>query len=184
MDSFTLIDGVVAVVIVLSALLAYSRGLVREVMAILGWIAAAILAFLFAPSVVPLVRQIPMVGDMLAGSCELSLIAAFGVVFALVLVLASLFTPLFSSLIHRSVLGGPDRALGFLFGIARGILLVAVAFFVYKTILSAQSIAMIDDSRSAKVFGSMIAGFEEDDPSAALGWMTSRYEALTGSCEE
>lgn len=184
MESFTLIDGVVAVVIILSALLAYSRGVVREVMAILGWVAAAVLAFLFAPSVVPLVRQIPMIGERLAGSCELSLIAGFGVIFALVLVLASLFTPLFSSLIHRSVLGGPDRALGFLFGILRGIILVAVAFFAYKTVLSAQKIAMIDDSRSAKIFGDMISGFDEDDPSAALGWMTSRYEALTASCAE
>jgi membrane protein required for colicin V production len=36
---FTIIDGVVAIVIILSALLAYGRGLVREVMAIVGWIA-------------------------------------------------------------------------------------------------------------------------------------------------
>ena len=43
MEGFTIIDGVVALVIVLSALLAYGRGLVREFMAIVGWIAAAIL---------------------------------------------------------------------------------------------------------------------------------------------
>ena len=55
MEGFTIIDGVVALVIVLSALLAYGRGLVREFMAIVGWIAAAILAFLFAPQVKPLV---------------------------------------------------------------------------------------------------------------------------------
>jgi membrane protein required for colicin V production len=36
MEGFTLVDGVVAGVIVLSAILAYSRGLVREGMAILG----------------------------------------------------------------------------------------------------------------------------------------------------
>ncbi len=49
MEGFTIVDGVVALVIILSALLAYGRGLVREAMAILGWVAAAILAFLFAP---------------------------------------------------------------------------------------------------------------------------------------
>ena len=37
MEGFTLIDGIVALVIVLSALLAYSRGFVREAMAIVGW---------------------------------------------------------------------------------------------------------------------------------------------------
>ena len=60
MEGFTIIDGVVAVVIVLSALLAYSRGFVREAMAIAGWVVAAIVAFLFAPQVEPLVREIPV----------------------------------------------------------------------------------------------------------------------------
>ena len=79
MEGFTIIDGVVALVIVLSALLAYGRGLVRELMAIVGWVAAAILAFLFAPQVEPLVREIPVVGEFLADSCELSIIGAFAI---------------------------------------------------------------------------------------------------------
>ena len=41
MEGFTLVDGAVALIIVLSAVLAYSRGLVRESLAILGWIGAA-----------------------------------------------------------------------------------------------------------------------------------------------
>ncbi|MEL7100734.1 MAG: CvpA family protein, partial [Pseudomonadota bacterium] len=61
MEGFTIIDGVVAAVIILSALLAYGRGFVREAMAIAGWIAAAIIAFLFAPQVEPLVREIPVI---------------------------------------------------------------------------------------------------------------------------
>ena len=44
MDGFTIVDGVVAVVIILSAILAYARGFVRESLAILGWIGAAVLA--------------------------------------------------------------------------------------------------------------------------------------------
>ena len=60
MEGFTAVDGVVAVIIVLSALLAYSRGLVREAMAIAGWVAAAFLAFIFAPQVQPLVKELPM----------------------------------------------------------------------------------------------------------------------------
>ena len=107
MEGFTIIDGVVAVVIILSALLAYGRGLVREAMAIAAWIVAAILAFLFAPRVEPLVREIPVVGDFLADSCELSIIGAFALVFAVALIIVSLFTPLFSSLVRRSALGGP-----------------------------------------------------------------------------
>ena len=58
MEGFTIIDGVVAVIIVVSALLAYSRGFVREAMAIAGWVGATILAFIFADKVQPLIRQI------------------------------------------------------------------------------------------------------------------------------
>ena len=71
MEGFTIIDGVVALVIVLSALLAYSRGFVREAMAIAGWIAAGVLAFMFAPQVEPLMAEIPVIGEFISDSCEL-----------------------------------------------------------------------------------------------------------------
>jgi len=168
--------------IVLSALLAYSRGLVREAMAIAGWIAAAIVAFIFAPQVEPLVKELPVVGEFLADSCELAVIAAFAAVFALALVVVSLFTPLFSSIVQRSALGGIDQGLGFLFGVVRGVLLVAIAFFLYQTVLSAQSIEMIDDSRSAKVFSQFTGQIEDRNPEQALGWITQQYEQLVGTC--
>ncbi|MGH1353626.1 MAG: CvpA family protein [Thalassovita sp.] len=182
MDGFTIIDGVVAVVIILSALLAYSRGVVRESLAIAGWVAAAVLAYIFAPQVQPLVKEIPVVGDFIADSCELSVIAAFAAVFALALVIASLFTPLFSSLVQRSALGGLDQGFGFLFGVLRGILLVAIAFFVYETVITSQQIPMVDDSRSARVFAKMTGKIEDGDPEQALGWITAQYEDLVGTC--
>lgn len=182
MEGFTIVDGVVAAVIVISALLAYSRGFVREAMSIAGWVGATILAFIFADQAQPLVRQIPVLGDFIGDSCELSIIAAFAAVFAVALVVVSIFTPLFSSVVQRSALNGLDQGAGFLFGVLRGILLVAVAFFVYQTVLSAQDVPMIEDSRSAKVFSRMTGTLEERDPEAALGWLTTQYEQLVGSC--
>ncbi|WP_299042449.1 CvpA family protein [uncultured Tateyamaria sp.] len=184
MEGFTIIDGVVAVVIILSALLAYGRGFVREAMAIAGWIAAAILAFLFAPRVEPLVREIPVVGEFIADSCELSIIGAFALVFTIALIVVSLFTPLFSSLVQRSALGGLDQGLGFLFGVARGVLLVAIAFFVYDTVITGQEFTIVDESRSAAVFGRFTGQIEEQNPEQALGWITRQYESLVGACSE
>ncbi|MDQ2088357.1 CvpA family protein [Marimonas arenosa] len=185
MEGFTIIDGVVALVIVVSALLAYSRGLVRETLAIAGWVVAAVLAFMFAPQVQPLMKEIPYVGEkLLADSCELSMIAGFAGVFAVALVVASLFTPLFSSVVQRSVLGGLDQGLGFLFGVLRGILLVAIAFFVYETVVTGQNIQMIDDSRSHRVFSRLTGAIEENNPEEALGWITRQYEELVGACSE
>ena len=183
MEGFTIVDGVVGVVILLSALLAYSRGLVRETMAILGWVAAAIVAFLFADQLQPLVKEIPVIGEFLADSCELAVIASFAAIFTLALVVVSLFTPLFSSIVQRSALGGLDQGLGFLFGVARGILLVAIAFFVYEVVITSQDIPMINDSRSAAVFAQFTDQIEEQNPEQALGWITAQYEQLVSVCE-
>jgi membrane protein required for colicin V production len=105
------------------------------------------------------------------------------VVFALGLIVASLITPLFSSLVQRSVLGGLDQGLGFVFGVARGVLLIAIAYFVYETVISSQSIAIIDDSRSARVFAQLTGKIEDGNPEQALGWITQQYEDLIGSCD-
>ncbi|EBA15277.1 CvpA family protein [Roseobacter sp. SK209-2-6] len=182
MEGFTIIDGVVALVIVLSALLAYSRGFVREAMAIAGWIAAGVLAFIFAPQVEPLMAEIPVVGEFIADSCELSIIAAFAAVFALALIVVSFFTPLFSSLVQRSALGGLDQGVGFFFGVLRGILLVAIGFFLYNVVMTGQSFTIVDESRSLVVFERMIGKIEDRNPEQALGWVTEQYEALIGKC--
>jgi membrane protein required for colicin V production len=183
MQGFTIIDGAVALFIVVSALLAYSRGLVREGLAIAGWVVAGIVAFVFAPQVEPLVTEVPVVGDFIADSCELSMLAAFAAVFAVALIVASLITPLFSSLVQRSVLGGVDQGLGFVFGVARGVLLIAIAYFVYDIVVGGQSVAMIDDSRSAQVFSQLTGNIEDRNPEEALGWITRQYEQLIGACE-
>ena len=182
MEGFTIVDAVVAAVIVISAILAYSRGFVREAMAIVGWIAAAILAFVFAPSAEPLVKEIPFVGDYLRDSCELAIIAAFAAVFAVSLVVVSIFTPLFASIVQRSALGGIDQGLGFFFGVLRGLLLVAVALVVYDRVVVNDGIAMIDDSRSMKIFERTSDSLNQQIPDDAPGWIVQRYEQLVGNC--
>jgi membrane protein required for colicin V production len=181
MEGFTLVDGAVAVIIVLSAILAYSRGLVRESLAILGWVGAAVLAYYFAAEAQPLVKEIPFL-DRFLDNCELSIIAAFAVVFAVGLVAMSLFAPLLSSLVQRSILGGLDQGLGFLFGVARGVLLVAIAFLVYDRAVAANTVPMIDDSRSAKLFASFQADIDATVPEDAPGWIVARYNDLTQVC--
>lgn len=177
-----MVDGIVAAVIVVSAILAYSRGVVREVMAIAGWIAAAVVAFMFAAPVQPLVQELPVVGEFLGGSCELSVIAAFAVVFALALIVAALFTPLLSSAIQRTALGGLDQGLGFLFGVVRGVLLVGVAFLVYDRAVTSDTVPMVDDSRSANIFAAFQDDLDATIPTDAPGWIVGRYNDLTAVC--
>ena len=184
MEGFNVVDGVVLAIVILSSLLAYARGLVREIMAILGWVAAALVAFVFAPQVMPLINEIPMVGSLLADSCELSIMASFSAVFAVTLMVVSFFTPLLSSFINKSFLGRIDQAAGFVFGVFRGIALVAVALFAYKMVMSSDAIPMNAESKSANLFGSVVTSIEERNPEQALGWITLQYEQLVSVCEE
>lgn len=184
MDGFTIIDAVVAAVIILSAILAWSRGFVRESLAILGWIGAAVLAFLFAGQMRPLIAQLPYLDKFLGDSCELATIAGFAVVFALALVVFSILTPLFSSVVQRSALGGIDQGAGFLFGVARGVLLVAIAFIVYDRVMTSQQVTMVENSRSAQVFERMRGQMDEQLPDDAPSWIVSRYEQMVQGCTE
>lgn len=182
MESFTIVDGVVALVIIVSAILAYVRGLSREVMAILGWVAAAVVAYVFAPQLEPLVSSAPVIGDLLRGSCELGVLTAFAAVMAVALVILSLFTPLLSSLVQYSVLGGVDQALGFVFGALRGIILVAIAFLVIDKVVAAESVPQIAESRSARIFADLQAQIEAQMPDDASSWIAERYEMLVAKC--
>jgi membrane protein required for colicin V production len=78
---------------------------------------------------------------------------------------------------------GGDQALGFLFGVARGILLVAIAFFVYDQVLTGQEFTIVDESRSAAVFGQLTGQIEEQNPEEAMGWVQSQFNALLDTCQ-
>jgi len=183
MEGFTMVDAGVAGIILISAILAFSRGFVREVLSIAGWIVAAAIAFVFAPQAEPLIKEIPIAGDFLADSCELAILAAFFAVFAVALIVVSIFTPLFSNLVQKSALGGFDQGLGFLFGILRGAILVAVAFVLYDRIVPAgQGVDVIDNSRAAMIFSQSKDVIEKQIPTEAPEWIVDRYEQLTGSC--
>ncbi|MDJ1007212.1 MAG: CvpA family protein [Paracoccaceae bacterium] len=183
MEGFTLVDGIVAIVVVLSAVLAYSRGFVREALAIGGWIVAAIAAFFFAPSVEPLVKEIPVIDGFLGGNCELAMILAFALVFAVALIVVSLFTPLFSSAVQNSAVSGVDQGLGFLFGVARGLLLVIVALVVYDRLVIGDPIPMVDESRTALLFAELQDRINDAIPEEAPQWIVGRYEELIANCE-
>jgi membrane protein required for colicin V production len=181
---FTLIDAIVAVIIIVSAVLAYSRGLVREVLAIAGWVAAAVLAYIFAPQAEPLMKEIPVLRDVIAGSCEISMITAFAAVFALGLILMSIFSPLFSSLVQRSAVGAIDQGLGFFFGVLRGVLLIAIAFIVYDRVVVGETVPMVDNSQSKRIFSQFQDQLSRQIPEDAPGWITQRYEELLAACNQ
>jgi len=185
LDGYTIVDGVALLIVVISALLAFSRGLIREVMSILGWVVAAFAAFTFAPQIKPLVEEIPIVSDLISGSCELAILVAFAGVFAIALVVVSIFTPLFSGMIANSALGPMDQGLGFLFGVARGVVLIAVALIVYDIAIGgSEGFAQVENSKSKVLLADFKGQLEAQIPADAPGWIAAQYEKLTGACAQ
>ncbi|HEC14511.1 MAG TPA: CvpA family protein [Rhodospirillales bacterium] len=121
-------DGAIALVLLVSALLAFARGFIHEVLAIAGWLGAIFASIYGFPYLKPYARQwIPyeMVADIGAGV----------VIFILTLVLLSLLTRGVSQRIHASALNALDRSLGFLFGLARGVVLVCLVYVAVEWVI-------------------------------------------------
>jgi membrane protein required for colicin V production len=185
MEAFTIVDGIVLALIAVSAVLAYARGLVRESLSIAGWIVAALAGFSFAPMAEPLVREIPVLRDIIGTSCELGVLAGFAAVFAVALILVSIFTPLIAGAVHNSAIGPVDQGLGFLFGIVRGVLLVVIALVVYNRVFGgAGGVPQIDNSHSVAVFSGLEARIAAMLPQDAPQWIAGQYDRLTQSCNQ
>jgi len=179
---FTLVDGGVAAVTLVSGLLAYSRGVTREIFAIGGWIIAALSAFYLAPMLEPLMREAPAIGPILESSCVFSMIAAFTLIVAVVLLILSVFTPLASSLVLGSPLAPVDRVLGFVFGIARGLLLIAIAYLLFQTLGGGQPWEPLETAASRTVVVEGARLLSENVPAQVPDWFGSRIDALMAPC--
>ncbi|MEM9059974.1 MAG: CvpA family protein [Pseudomonadota bacterium] len=179
---FTYVDAAVAVITLLSAFLAYSRGLTRELFAIGGWIVAGLLAFYFAPAIEPLIREAPVVGQFLSSSCVISMITAFSLIVAAALLVLAVFTPIFSSIILESAIGPLDRMLGFLFGVVRGIVLIAVAYLVYTNLSGGEAIPALDGAASKPIFDEAARLIEQYRPEEMPAWFSERIDALMAPC--
>ena len=184
MEDYTIIDGVAAAIILISGFLAYSRGLVRETLSIIGWGGAAIVAFIFAPQGKDLVFEIPFVNGLVGDSCEIALIISFALIFIVALVVISLFTPLIAGIVSKSSLGIIDRALGFIFGLARGVLLVVVALFAYdQFIATGDGVKIIEESQTKLMLSESQARLAaEVETSSIPGWFIARFDELTSVC--
>jgi len=116
----TWLDYAVAGVFAVSLVVGAWRGLVREVLSILGWVIAFLAANLLAGPVGLMMPQaIP--------SPELRIAAAYVAVFLGSLIVTALLGLLLSKIVQAAGLGGVDRMLGALFGAARGLLIVLAA---------------------------------------------------------
>lgn len=117
----TLLDIVLLAVMLISGLLAMIRGFMREVLSITAWILAAGATLYAYGKLVPAATAY-FNSELVAKG------AVIGGVFLLTLLVVSVITVRISDMVLDSRVGALDRTLGFVFGLARGLLIVVVAF--------------------------------------------------------
>ncbi|MCY3841227.1 MAG: CvpA family protein [Gammaproteobacteria bacterium] len=122
--NFAAADVVMGIVIVVSALFGLMRGLVREVLSLVIWVAALLLGTAFADFVAA------MLGLDLSPTFQTAI--GFAIVFIAVLVAGALAQRFLGGLVESTGLTGTDRTLGLVFGTLRGAAVVLVALILLR----------------------------------------------------
>ena len=117
----TILDLVLLGVMLVSGLLAMVRGFMREILSIAAWGTAALVT-LYAFN-----KLLPTAKTYFTNDTVASVVVVAGV-FICTLIVVSIITVRISDMILDSRIGALDRTLGFLFGLARGLLIVVVAY--------------------------------------------------------
>lgn len=170
----TLLDGILIGFTLVSALLAMVRGLSREILSIASWVAAAAAAYFFYPVALPYLT--PHIDNE-----KIALAASAAVIFVIALILVTVITMKIADFIIDSRIGALDRTLGFLYGAARGILVVAVALLFFNWLVGANPPAWVTFAKSRPLLeniGARIEALLPADPDNSI------FDRLTGPEEE
>ena len=130
------------------------RGLSRELLSIASWAAAAVAAYLFYRPVLPYVQ--PYIDNE-----QLAMVAAAGIVFLVALIVVTIITMKIADLIIDSRVGALDRTLGFLYGAARGILVVAVGLLFFTWLAGSNMPGWVANAKSRPLLEGVGAWVEE-----------------------
>ena len=113
------LDLVILGIIVLSALISLIRGFVKESISLVTWIVAGVLAFRYFSPMAELLEpfvEAPTIRN----------VAGFAILFVVTLIAGAIVNFIMSQLVSRTGLSGTDKALGVVFGAARGVLIVTM----------------------------------------------------------
>ena len=117
------VDAAILIVIMLSSLFGLWRGLIKEVLSLLTWVAALLVARVYSEVLAEMLSNV-------IGSAAARYLTAFAVLFVVVMMLGTLLTYLMSKLLTVTGLKFADRLLGGVFGVGRGALIVLVILFI------------------------------------------------------
>src|SRR6185437_650757 len=114
--AMTLVDYLIVALVVLSAVVGVARGFLREIIALVTWIVALLIAWHFAG------RLAPYLGGRLS-SPPVKTWSARAILLIAVLLVGAGIGALVTHLVRLSIFSSTDRFLGFVFGVMRGLVI-------------------------------------------------------------
>lgn len=141
-----IIDIVVALVVLCSALISFMRGFIREVLTIAGVVGGILAAVFVGPSLAPTVRTWFGAGETKDGAEAAKLfdlipmevvadITTYGVIFVAVVIVLSVLSHFISGAVKAVGLGPVDRSLGVIFGVARALVLLGLFYLPFHLMM-------------------------------------------------
>ena len=127
-------------IVVVSTLVSLRRGFVREALSLVAWVLAFVVSLKFSARL-----SIQMEG--LITNEALRDVSAYVILFAATLMLGSLVNTLLAQIIRVTGLTSTDRALGTVFGLARGLVIVLVLVLVMQAVLQPDEQEFMRESR-------------------------------------
>ena len=132
MEQLNNLDVVFLIIVGISALVGIARGMTKEILSILGWVLAAAAVFYITPIVDPMMHKY-------ISSSILSSIVSGMIILIVFCIIWVLTVDRLAVVIRTSKLSALDRIFGFVFGIARGVLIVILVALMISTIIPEDS---------------------------------------------
>lgn len=126
---FNGVDYIILAVVTLSALIGLWRGFIKEVFALLNWILAILLSYLFYQQlgeILPIGQSSQLIREGLSAV----------LIFVCVLIAGAIITSLLTGLVQAAGLSGTDRVLGLLFGFFRAAIIVLALLVFLPTVVA------------------------------------------------
>lgn len=141
---FTWFDFAALVVLGLSGVMAFARGLIREIFSVIAFIGGAIAAVFFAGMLTPLVESFTPLSGPLAS------VATGLLIFLVVFIVITVVTSTVAKTAHQSTeIGSFDRAAGLAFGVLRGVLVVSLFVLLMRQTTDSAANAPADPMQDA-----------------------------------
>ncbi len=164
------LDVIILIIVLISALIALSRGFVKEVLSITGWVIASALVIALLPILNPITLNYIESGTVAGITTAMIIIIVFMVAWILL-------TGKLVDKIKTSKLKGMDRALGLFFGILRAFLLVILFHILVGWIIPPENQSrVLTDSKYFKIAGAFAKPIESLIPQTTLD--TIREKAI------